>query len=274
MKINDILTNENIENTRLALEQVLNLSKPELLLNKNKELTKKNYKEYKRIIKKLNKGLPIQYITKKANFYGKEYYVNKNTLIPRPETEILVHKTNQLIEKHMNNKNINILEIGTGSGIIAITLKKLNKNYNITATDISKKAIKVAKKNAKTHNTTITFKKTDLYKGINQKYDIIISNPPYIEENSQNIEKIVKDNEPKQALFGGKDGLDYYRRILKDITKIINKNHIIALEIGENQGQKIKKIIKKYLPKDKIIIKKDYNNYDRYIYIISKDQEK
>ena len=274
MKINDILTNENIENKKLALEQVLNLSKPELLLNKNKELTKKNYKEYKRIIKKLNKGLPIQYITKKANFYGKEYYVNKNTLIPRPETEILVHKTNQLIEKHMNNKNINILEIGTGSGIIAITLKKLNKNYNITATDISKKAIKVAKKNAKTHNTTITFKKTYLYKGINQKYDIIISNPPYIEENSQNIEKIVKDNEPKQALFGGKDGLDYYRRILKDITKIINKNHIIALEIGENQGQKIKKIIKKYLPKDKIIIKKDYNNYDRYIYIISKDQEK
>lgn len=274
MKINDILTNENIENKKLALEQVLNLSKPELLLNKNKELTKKNYKEYKKIIKKLNKGLPIQYITKKANFYGKEYYVNKNTLIPRPETEILVHKTNQLIEKHMNNKNINILEIGTGSGIIAITLKKLNKNYNITATDISRKALKVAKKNAKTHNTTITFKKTDLYKGINKTYDIIISNPPYIEENSQNIEKIVKDNEPKQALFGGKDGLDYYRRILKDITKIINKNHIIALEIGENQGQKIKKIIKKYLPKDKIIIKKDYNNYDRYIYIISKDQEK
>ena len=156
----------------------------------------------------------------------------------------------------------------------SITLKKLNKNYNITATDISRKALKVAKKNAKTHNTTITFKKTDLYKGINKTYDIIISNPPYIEENSQNIEKIVKDNEPKQALFGGKDGLDYYRRILKDITKIINKNHIIALEIGENQGQKIKKIIKKYLPKDKIIIKKDYNNYDRYIYIISKDQEK
>ena len=149
MKINDILTNDNIENKKLALEQVLNLSKPELLLNKNKELTKKNYKEYKKIIKKLNKGLPIQYITKKANFYGKEYYVNKNTLIPRPETEILVHKTNQLIEKHMNNKNINILEIGTGSGIIAITLKKLNKNYNITATDISKKAIKVAKKKCK-----------------------------------------------------------------------------------------------------------------------------
>ncbi len=274
MKINDLLTNENIENKKLALEQVLNLSKPELLLNKNKEITKQNYKEYKKIIKKLNKGLPIQYITKKANFYGKEYYVNKNTLIPRPETEILVHKTNQLIEKHMNHKNINILEIGTGSGIISITLKKLNQNYNITATDISRKALKVAKKNAKTHNTTITFKKTDLYKGINQKYDIIISNPPYIEENSKNIEKIVKDNEPKQALFGGKDGLDYYRRILKDITKIINKNHIIALEIGENQGQKIKKIIKKHLPKDKIIIKKDYNNYDRYIYIISKDQEK
>lgn len=269
MKIKDLLTTEKKENKKLALEQVLNLSKPELLLNKEKELTPKEYQKYKKILKKLNKGLPIQYITHKAYFYNKEYYVNKNTLIPRPETEYLVEETHNLIKKHLKTGEINILDIGTGSGVIAITLKELNKNYNITATDISKKALKIAKKNAKKHNQEINFVNTNLYQGINKKFDCIISNPPYIEENSKNIEKIVKENEPKLALFGGTDGLDYYKQIIKNIKQIIKQNHIIAFEIGENQGNKLKQIIKQELPKDKIIIKQDYNNHDRYIYVIS-----
>lgn len=269
MKIKDLLTTEKKENKKLALEQVLNLSKPELLLNKEKELTPKEYQKYKKILKKLNKGLPIQYITHKAYFYNKEYYVNKNTLIPRPETEYLVEETHNLIKKHLKTGEINILDIGTGSGVIAITLKELNKNYNITATDISKKTLKIAKKNAKKHNQKINFVNTNLYQGINKKFDCIISNPPYIEENSKNIEKIVKENEPKLALFGGTDGLDYYKQIIKNIKQIIKQNHIIAFEIGENQGNKLKQIIKQELPKDKIIIKQDYNNHDRYIYVIS-----
>ena len=269
MKIKDLLTTEKKENKKLALEQVLNLSKPELLLNKEKELTPKEYQKYKKILKKLNKGLPIQYITHKAYFYNKEYYVNKNTLIPRPETEYLVEETHNLIKKHLKTGEINILDIGTVSGVIAITLKELNKNYNITATDISKKTLKIAKKNAKKHNQEINFVNTNLYQGINKKFDCIISNPPYIEENSKNIEKIVKENEPKLALFGGTDGLDYYKQIIKNIKQIIKQNHIIAFEIGENQGNKLKQIIKQELPKDKIIIKQDYNNHDRYIYVIS-----
>ena len=269
MKIKDLLTTEKKENKKLALEQVLNLSKPELLLNKEKELTPKEYQKYKKILKKLNKDLPIQYITHKAYFYNKEYYVNKNTLIPRPETEYLVEETHNLIKKHLKTGEINILDIGTGSGVIAITLKELNKNYNITATDISKKTLKIAKKNAKKHNQEINFVNTNLYQGINKKFDCIISNPPYIEENSKNIEKIVKENEPKLALFGGTDGLDCYKQIIKNIKQIIKQNHIIASEIGENQGNKLKQIIKQELPKDKIIIKQDYNNHDRYIYVIS-----
>ena len=269
MKIKDLLTTEKKENKKLALEQVLNLSKPELLLNKEKELTPKEYQKYKKILKKLNKGLPIQYITHKAYFYNKEYYVNKNTLIPRPETEYLVEETHNLIKKHLKTGEINPIDIWTGSGVIAITLKELNKNYNITATDISKKTLKIAKKNAKKHNQEINFVNTNLYQGINKKFDCIISNPPYIEENSKNIEKIVKENEPKLALFGGTDGLDYYKQIIKNIKQIIKQNHIIAFEIGENQGNKLKQIIKQELPKDKIIIKQDYNNHDRYIYVIS-----
>lgn len=270
MKIKNLLTNKNSE---LALEQVLNLSKPEILLNKEKSLSKQEYKNYKKITKKLNKGKPIQYITHKAYFYGKEYYVNKHTLIPRPETETLVEDTNKLINTHINKKNIEILDIGTGTGIIAITLKTLNKNYHITATDISKKALKVAKINTQKHNKNITLIKTNLYQGINKKFDCIISNPPYLEKNTKNIERIVKQNEPKKALYGGEDGLEYYRKILKDIKKIINNKHIIAFEIGHGQGKQIKQIIKQTLPEDKIIIKKDYNNQERYIYILSNWQK-
>lgn len=272
MKIKDILEPKDAyqNKKKLALVQVLNLSIPEILLNKDKELTKKEYKTYQKIIKKLKKDLPIQYITKKAYFYNEQFFVNKSVLIPRPETESLVEETNNLIKKHFKNQKVNILDIGTGSGIIAITLNKLNNNCRITATDISKKALKVAKKNQKNHKTNIKFKKTDLYKGIKNKFDVVISNPPYIENDSKYVEKNVKENEPSLALFGGKDGLDYYRKILKNIKQIIKKEHVIAFEIGEHQGKRVKELIKKEFPKDKIIVKKDYNNHDRYVYVISK----
>ncbi len=268
MKIKDILKEDINNEQKLAIEQVLNLSRPELIVNKDRELTKKEYKKYQNINKKLKKGLPIQYILKKENFYGQDYYVNKNVLIPRPETEYLIEKTNKLIKENLKKEDINILDIGTGSGVIAITLKRLNPNSNITATDISKKALKVAKKNAKTHNTKIKLIKTNLYQGINQKYDIVISNPPYIDKNSNNIESKVKNNEPYISLFAENHGLYYYEQILKNINQIIKKEHVIAFEIGENQGKKIKKIAMKYLPNDEIIIEKDYNKFDRYIFII------
>ena len=266
MKIKDILDN-NIDNEqKLALEQVLNLSKPELIVNKDRELTKKEYKKYQKINKKLKKE-PIQYILKKAYFYNNEFYVNKHVLIPRPETEVLVEKTNNLINKHFKNKKIDILDIGTGSGVIAITLKQLNTNTNITATDISNKALKVARRNSINKRTRIKFIKTNLYKGLSEKYDVIISNPPYIDEKSTTIEEKVKKTEPKIALFAKEEGLFYYREILKNIDKILRKRYIIAFEIGENQGKKIAEIAREYLPNSKIVIEKDYNGFDRYIFI-------
>ena len=268
MKIKNILNNTISNEKKLALGQVLNLSKPELIASKDKNLSKKEYKKYKKTNEKLEKGLPIQYILKRAYFYNNEFYVNKNVLIPRPETEFLVQKTYNLIEQNFKNKTVNILDIGTGSGIIAITLKELNNNYNITATDISKKALKVAKKNSKISNTKIDFVKTDLYKDIKDKYDVIISNPPYIDINSSSVEEKVKKNEPHIALFADNEGLYYYEKILKNIKNITKEKYIIAFEIGENQGQKIKKIANKYLPNARIVLKKDYNNFDRYIYIL------
>ena len=270
MKIKDILNNSLNNEKKLALGQVLNLSNPEMLLNKDKKLTTQEYKKYKKIEKKIDKGIPIQYILKKANFYGIDFYVDKNVLIPRPETEILVERTQNLIKKYINtnNKQINILDIGTGSGAIAITLKVLNSNYNITATDISSKAIKIAKKNSKKNKTDIKFIKTNLYQGINEKYDLIISNPPYIDKNSTDIEEKVKNNEPSIALFAENQGLYYYEKIIKNISTILKKEHIIAFEIGESQSRKIQELAGKYLPNDRVIIDKDYNGFDRYVFII------
>lgn len=266
MKIKEVL---NDNQKKLALAQVLNISIPNLIINKEKDLTKQEEKAYKKIEKKLNKQTPIQQTLKKAYFYNREFYINKNVLIPRPETEELVNQTIKLINKEKNQ--IKILDIGTGSGVIAITLEKELKNAKITATDISKKALKVAKKNQKIHNTNIKFIKTNLYQGIKDKFDVIISNPPYIDKESKTVEKQVKQNEPHLALFAKENGLFYYKEIIKNIKQIINKNHIIALEIGENQGNKIKEIIKKELPQDKIIIKKDHNNYDRYVFAIKNE---
>lgn len=272
MKIKDILSDKTIDinQKKLAIEQVLNLSIPEILLNKEKELTKQEEKNYKKIEKNLKKGKPIQQILKEAYFYNEKFYINKNVLIPRPETEYLVEETNKLINEKFKNKPINILDIGTGSGVIAITLNKQNKQSNIIATDISKKALKVAKKNQKKHNTNVTFIKTNIYKGITNKFDVVISNPPYIKETSKEVEKNVKEYEPHLALFAKEEGLYFYKEIIKNIKTIIKKEHIIAFEIGENQGNKIKEIIKKELPNDEVIVKKDYNNYDRYVYVISK----
>lgn len=267
MKIKDINIENNEQN--LALCEVLNLSVPELKLNKEKEIPKKTYKKYQKIVKRLE-NKPIQYILKKANFYGKDYYINKNVLIPRPETEELVQETHNLIKKHLKKENISILDIGTGSGVIALTLKDINPNYDITATDISKKALKVAKKNKKEHKLDIDLIKTDLFFGINKKFDVIISNPPYIPLNAF-IEEKVKKNEPNIALYGGYDGLDYYKKIFANVKDILKKDYILAFEIHESLGNNLKILSKKYFPNDKILIKQDNNSLDRYLYIISGD---
>ena len=219
----------------------------------------------KKGIKLLEKGIPVQYIVGNVSFYGYKINVNKDVLIPRFETEELVENTLKYIKKYFNGM-LNVLEIGTGSGCISIALKKENSNLNITSTDISKKALKVAKNNAKLNNVNINFINTNIYDGINDKYDIIISNPPYIKENEE-IMDIVKNNEPHIALYGGIDGLYFYREILKNIKNILKDKYLIAFEIGETQGKEIENIAKEYLKESKIEIIKDIQKRDRMIFI-------
>ncbi len=249
------------------LKDILNLNQTELLLSENNQVLKEQQQEYEEKITRLKQGIPLQYITNKAYFLNEEFFVDQRVLIPRPETEYLVMETIKLIEQYQINDQV--LEIGTGSGIIAITLKKKKPNLNITATDIKDDALEVATINANKHQTAIKILKRDLLTDIVDKYDVLISNPPYIKNNSQDVEDQVKNYEPSIALYGGEDGIDFYRRILKSASKVLNKKNLIAFETGEDEHQEIIKLVKEYFPEAKIITKKDLNNLERYIFIIN-----
>lgn len=218
-------------------------------------------------IKRLNNGEPVQYIVGNVDFYGYKINVNKNVLIPRFETEELVFKTINLIKKILN-ENIKVLDIGTGSGCISIALKKEIPGLDITAVDISEDALVVAKNNALENNCEINFIKSDLFNNIDDKYDLIISNPPYISYDEQ-IMDIVKKNEPHLALYAKNNGLYFYEEIIKNSSNYLNDKNIIAFEIGYLQANEIKKMTHKYYPNSNIIIEKDMQEKDRFVFIIN-----
>ena len=215
-------------------------------------------------LKKLKEGWPVQYIVGNVNFYGITLKVNENVLIPRFETETLVEKTINYVKKYLKQP-IKILDLGTGSGAIAITLKKKLSSF-VDAVDISKEALEVAKENSIENDVEINFIHSNMLEKVDKKYDLIISNPPYISYDEE-VEEIVKNNEPHIALYAENDGLEYYEKILKNAENYINKPGIIAFEIGMNQGKKIKKIASEYLKTDNIKIEKDLTGKDRYIFI-------
>ncbi len=219
-------------------------------------------------IKRLERGEPVQYIVGDVNFYGNIIKVNNNVLIPRPETEELVEKTSILI-KELLSDNINILDIGTGSGCISIALKKIFPNSIVEGIDISEEALEIAKDNATENNVDINFYQSDIFSNINNKYDCIISNPPYLKEGDY-IMDIVKNNEPHLALYAEEKGLYFYKIILKEANKYLRERFIIALEIGENQKEDILKIAEQYFPNANIISDKDLRKLDRFIFIIQK----
>lgn len=215
-------------------------------------------------LKRLENGEPVQYIVGNVDFYGYKINVNKNVLIPRFETEELLINSLKYIKKNFINPDI--IEIGTGSGCISIALKKELVNCSITATDISKIAIEIAKNNAKQNKADIDFINTNIYDGINKKFDCLISNPPYISKDEE-IMDIVYNNEPHEALFADNDGLYFYEEILKKAREILKDKYIICFEIGSSQANKIKQIANKYLKDINITIKKDMQGRDRMIFI-------
>ena len=216
-------------------------------------------------IKRLDNNEAVQYIVGNVNFYGYELDVNKNVLIPRRETEELVY---EVINRSKNFNNPVIIDVGTGSGAIAITLSKELKSH-VYASDISPDALIVAKKNCTKTKADITFYEGDMLKPYidnNIKVDIIVSNPTYIKLDEE-IEDVVKNNEPHLALYAQDNGLEYYKKILSTAKEILNDKFLIAFEIGNTQANDIKNIVKKYFKDVKVEVKKDLSDNDRMFFV-------
>ena len=259
------IKNEDIANFNYLIKYKFKLT--DKVLNNKKKLSTIFVDKVLKLVKKA-RNYPVQYIVGNADFYGYTYKVTKDTLITRFETEELVENTINLIKEKFNTP-ISILDIGTGTGCIGITLKKELKTAKVTISDISKKALKVAKHNKQ--NLDINIIHSDLLKNINDKYDVIISNPPYIKYDEK-IMDIVKNNEPHLALYADNNGLYCYEEILKNCKKNLNKSFLIAFEIGENQKEDITNLAYKYLNNIEVICKKDMQERDRMLFIMNKNK--
>ena len=224
----------------LLITEKLKIQKYDLILSLDKEIDSKIVKE----IQLLKQGIPVQYILGYTYFYKSKFFVNKNVLIPRFDTEVLIEEALKIIDGY-TNKTTDIVDIGTGSGCIAITLKQERCNINIDAIDISKEALDVAKENAENNGVDINFINNDLLKNINKKYDIIISNPPYIDI-EENIDNLVKNNEPHLALYSPNKGLYHYEQILIQSKNNLKNNGYIIFEIPSNRDDEILQLVNKY----------------------------
>lgn len=260
-----ILRDEKIEESEndsmLLLLNASNIDKAKYLLLENEEVLKDIEKKYLIDIENRATNYPLQYIIGMAYFYGLEIKVNENVLIPRSDTETLVDN----VLKENKNKNIRVLDLCTGSGCIAIALKKYGEYEKVVASDISKEAIKLAKENAKINDANISFLESDLLDNIEGTFDIITINPPYIRKGDiDSLQKEVRLYEPKIALDGGEDGLMYYKKLATSAKNFLNKNGKIYMEIGYDEAEDIKKIfsIEDY---KNIILYKDLLNNDRVI---------
>ena len=244
------------------------MKKPNHITANDWKLLKQKYEDLDYVINKLEENYPVQYLIGHVDFYDVKILVNKNALIPRFETETLVEKTIEYIHQ-LKLKRASVLEIGTGSGCISIALKKEVQDLEITAIEISSRAIRLAKKNAKLNKTKINFIRRNMFKfnPIN-KYDVLISNPPYIQEDSD-IDPQTK-YEPKGAIYGGADGLKYYEQIFKIAKDSLNQKFLIALEIDEDGAKILKQLAKEFFPNSKIKTEKDLAGKNRYLFVFSK----
>lgn len=254
--------------TELLLQKALgDVDRLYIHLNLNKELTEEQEIKFIGFAKERLNGRPIAYIVENREFMGLDFFVKEGILIPRPDTETLVE---EIIEICKGKKDVSILDIGTGSGAITVSLAKYIENSKVMSFDVSEIALEIAKKNAIINEVDekIKYINSDLFTAIsdsNIKFDIIVSNPPYIKK--QDIETLhtqVKDYEPYNALEGGEDGLDFYRKITEQGKKYLNRCGILAYEVGHNQAEDVINIMKSNGYK-KIYTKKDIQGIDRVV---------
>ena len=255
---------EEAESLSFVYRSLKNLSFTDFVFALQQEVTEGEEVFVKGIFQQLAAHKPAQYIIGQADFYGMQLTVDERVLIPRPETEELV----EIILDENHEENLSVLDIGTGSGAIALALAKNRPDWSVTAADISQDALDVASENAKNQNLQIFLKKSDCFTEISEKYDIIVSNPPYISrEDESEVGLNVLYSEPHLALFADEDGLAIYRRIAEDAKDYLKDGGKIYLEIGYKQGQSVPDLFRKNLPEKRVGTLKDQFGQDRMVVI-------
>ena len=255
---------EEAESLSFVYRSLKNLSFTDFVFALQQEVTEEEEVVVKGIYQQLAAHKPAQYIIGQTDFFGVQLKVDERVLIPRPETEELV----ELILAENPETNLSVLDIGTGSGAIALALAKNRPDWSVTAADISQDALDVASENAKNQKFNIFFKKSDCFAEISEKYDIIVSNPPYISrEDESEVDLNVLHSEPHLALFADEDGLAIYRRIAEDAKDYLKDGGKIYLEIGYKQGQSVPELFRKHLPEKRVRTLKDQFGQDRMVVV-------
>ena len=258
------------QSAMLLMLELANMQAHDLYMEYETDMPADLYEAYQQGFKRLITGEPLQHILGYEWFYGYKFKVNEDVLIPRPETEELVANILAGYDEYFSDKeDVVCCDIGTGSGAIAITLKKEEPKLNVIASDISEKAIDVAIENEKANNITAVFCVGDMVEPLIErklKVDIFVSNPPYI-PNEEELEHSVKDFEPHVALFGGNDGLKFYRILFERAKLILNEKSMMAFEIGYNQKEALMALAGEYYPEARIEVLKDMNGKNRMLFI-------
>ena len=263
-------TNKDCNVAKVLFYHLANKEPHQLYLMMDEEVDEKLYDASQEGMKRYMAGEPIQYIKGKETFFSRDFIVNENVLIPRYETEELVENILYKIDDYFDDyDSIDLCDVGTGSGAIAISLALEEPKLKVTATDISEEALEVARLNARELSAQVDFYQGDMLKPLierNIKVDIFVSNPPYI-PNEQEIENVVKDNEPHVALFGGNDGLYFYRKIFSQVHEVIKERALLAFEMGFDQRELMSEAVEHYFPNVPYEIIKDINGKDRMLFI-------
>lgn len=253
----------------ILLRHYLNMSRSTLFASFHDELSEEVWKQFERAVLLHGDGEPIQYIMGYEEFYGRRFLVNPAVLIPRPETEELVYHALKRSEKLFGNKDLHFIDIGTGSGAIAVTMKLERPEWHVTATDIARESLSVAEKNAANHKADLRFVEGDLLEPFihKEKFDVILSNPPYIPNGDiESMSVVVTEHEPHRALFAGDDGLDIYRRFMEQLPLVVKKKALVGFEIGAGQSADVSQLLKETFPHANVDVVDDINGKDRMVF--------